>query len=197
MSQVPSDVPQTDPQRQGNPDLLMFGLAFMGPPGDFLSSQSDCATGPCDPTLNMLPGPSPSQWHDVTDELDGVSQIVDDAVDASDGLADNVMAASMRSTTSRSFANPNKLTAHFTKHKSEFGFTNEGQYLAAANNFIDTEGSAGVLSKVRMDGNTVIYNPTTNEFAVVSPSGTILTYFMPDPSVHGYSTNMDYYDAQQ
>jgi len=42
----------------------------------------------------------------------------------------------------------------------------------------------------------VRYNPATEEFGVAQGNGTIRTYFKPDPSIHGYATNLDYFNAQ-
>jgi hypothetical protein len=97
----------------------------------------------------------------------------------------------------RNFESPASLTQHFNRHKSEFGFTSEtDEYLTAANNFINTQGNAGVLSKVRANGDNVIFNPTTNEFLVLSSKGIIRTYFMPNPLIHGYPTNLEYFNNQ-
>jgi len=94
------------------------------------------------------------------------------------------------------FASGKDLTSHFLKHGSEFGFTTEAQYLNGAQNFVATKGDKGVLVKVRANGDTVIYNPTTNEFAVTRSNGTIKTYFKPDPAVHKKPTNLDYFNSQ-
>ncbi len=98
---------------------------------------------------------------------------------------------------SNGFSNSNSLSDHFNKHGAEFGYTNESEYLKGAQDFIGTKGNEGVLSKVRANGDTVIYNPNTNEFAVVTKDGTIVTYFKPDTTIHGYETNLDYYNAQK
>ena len=74
------------------------------------------------------------------------------------------------------FASSKDLTNHFLKHGSEFGFKTEAQYLNGAQDFAATKGGKGVLVKVRANGDTVIYNPTTNEFAVTKSNGTIKTY---------------------
>ena len=95
------------------------------------------------------------------------------------------------------FSNSNSLYDHFNKHGAEFGYTNESEYLKGAQDFIGTKGNEGVLSKIRANGDTVIYNPNTNEFAVVTKDGTIVTYFKPDTAIHGYETNLDYYNAQK
>jgi filamentous hemagglutinin len=53
----------------------------------------------------------------------------------------------------------------------------------------------GVLEKVRPNGDIVRYNPVTDGFGVASPTA-IRTYYKPDPAVHGYPTNLDYFNAQ-
>jgi filamentous hemagglutinin len=42
----------------------------------------------------------------------------------------------------------------------------------------------------------VRYNPTTEEFGVISANGSIRTYYRPDPAVHGYSTHAEYFNVQ-
>jgi RHS repeat-associated protein len=91
------------------------------------------------------------------------------------------------------FASTKDLTSHFLKHGSEFGFKTKAQYLKGAQDFVATKGDKGVLVKVRANGDTIIYNPTTNEFAVTRSNGTIKTYLKPDPAVHKKPTNLDYF----
>ena len=96
----------------------------------------------------------------------------------------------------KGFATPQKLSEHFKKHGAEFGFTSESEYLAAAQKFASRQPGSDVLVKIRANGDRVIYNVSTNEFAVVTPDGTIRTYFKPDPAKHSYPTNLDYFNAQ-
>lgn len=49
---------------------------------------------------------------------------------------------------------------------------------------------------VQGDGDQVSYNPDANLFAVVTRDGKIRTFFRPDPAIHGYDTNLDYFNAQ-
>ena len=37
---------------------------------------------------------------------------------------------------------------------------------------------------------------STNEFMSMSADGFIRTYFKPNPAIHKYPTNLDYYNAQ-
>ena len=85
---------------------------------------------------------------------------------------------------------------HWKKHGSEFpDLQNAKQYVDAAKKFTGTP-PAGTLTKVRPDGSTVMYNTSTNTFAIKNANGVPQTMFKPDPAVHGYSNNMDYFDAQ-
>jgi len=119
------------------------------------------------------------------------------AGNASASLGSNLALLAGSGSTPKGFADSSQLTDHFTKHRAEFGFNTESQYLQGAQNFIGTEGNTGVLSRVRANGDKVLYNPSTNEFAVVASDGTIRTYFKPDPDIHGYQTNLDYYNSQK
>jgi pyocin large subunit-like protein len=53
-----------------------------------------------------------------------------------------------------------------------------------------------ILTTVRPNGDTVRFNPTTDEFGILGRDGVIRTYYRTDPSEHGYPTNLDYFDAQ-
>jgi pyocin large subunit-like protein len=96
----------------------------------------------------------------------------------------------------KGFANTKELAKHFTKHKAEFGFQTEQEYLSAAQKFAKSPVGGNVLQRLRSSGERVLYNQATNEFSVIAPDDTIITYFKPDPTVHGYATNLDYFNAQ-
>jgi len=125
----------------------------------------------------------------------GVSQVSQGAIGLGGNLA--LLTGGSESSFGLNFGDSTSLTEHFLKHGSEFGFKTESEYLAGAQRFIGTEGNKGVLSTLRANGDKVIYNPKTNEFAVVAKNGTIRTYFKPDPAVHRYKTNLDYFKAQK
>ena len=95
------------------------------------------------------------------------------------------------------FGSPSKLTDHFKRHGADLGYSTESEYLKGAQDFIGTEGSDNVLTLIRKDGDKVLFNQVTSEFAVVAPDGTIRTYFKPDPAIHGYETNLEYFYAQR
>lgn len=85
---------------------------------------------------------------------------------------------------------------HFEKHGAEFPYTSEKDYITAAIAFTKRP-PPGTLSVVQSDGDTVYYNPEANFFAVKDDEGRIRTFFRPDPEIHGYPTNMDYFKAQE
>nr|WP_313700245.1 hypothetical protein [Pantoea sp.] len=85
---------------------------------------------------------------------------------------------------------------HWDKHKQEFPeFQNSKQYVEATHSFVNNP-PPGTLSKVRSNGETVFYNSKTNTFAVKTADGVPKTMFRPDPSDHGFKTNLDYFNAQ-
>jgi pyocin large subunit-like protein len=87
--------------------------------------------------------------------------------------------------------------SHFKDHGSDFGAKTPAEYEQQANSFLNGPKGQGVLEKVRLgSGDTVRYNPATEEFGVVRADGTIRTYFRPDPAVHHFATNLDYFNAQ-
>jgi RHS repeat-associated protein len=68
--------------------------------------------------------------------------------------------------------------SHWAKHANEFPeYSSEYQYIKAANEFV-TNPPPGTLSKVR-GGDTLLYNPSTNTFAVRNPNGAPRTMFRP------------------
>jgi RHS repeat-associated protein len=125
----------------------------------------------------------------------GASVVIQGAAAAGQQLA-RLISGTGSSSSPKGFADSTTLAEHFKKHGAEFGFTSESEYLAGAQKFVASEGTEGVLSKVRANGDIVLYNSSTNEFAVVSRDEIIRTYFKPDPSIHGYETNLDYFNAQ-
>lgn len=85
------------------------------------------------------------------------------------------------------FYNDKLLDQHYEKHGKEMGFASPEDYERAANEVIF---NAETLHKTeKEDGDDVYYLEDTNEFVVVSTSGYIRTYFLPDDG-------MAYYERQ-
>ena len=74
---------------------------------------------------------------------------------------------------------------HFLRHGAEFPFADEVAYEEAADAFLGGPLPAGAQECVASGkggakaGRTVRFDPATDEFAVLSPDGWIMTYFKP------------------
>jgi RHS repeat-associated protein len=85
---------------------------------------------------------------------------------------------------------------HFNDHGSDFtGVSNALEYVAEAQSFLRSP-PPGTLTRMRSNGDVVRYQPSSNTFGVMDSSGAPRTFFKPDPSQHGYATNLDYFNAQ-
>ena len=60
------------------------------------------------------------------------------------------------------FKSDDLLTNHYEKHSSEFGDITKEQYLSNAQNFVDSKPGGDILTKVRANGDVIIYNTATN-----------------------------------
>lgn len=67
---------------------------------------------------------------------------------------------------------------HFNSHAKEFGYSKITQYSKAAKNFANSK-ERGIKSFKAYNGSIYKYNPNTNEFAIISKDGKIVTYFKP------------------
>lgn len=76
------------------------------------------------------------------------------------------------------FYNDKLLDQHYDKHGRDMGFDSPEAYEEAANKVIFNEDTLHKTEKE--DGDDVYYLEETNEFVVVSVSGYIRTYFLPD-----------------
>ncbi|MCZ8382924.1 hypothetical protein [Achromobacter xylosoxidans] len=98
--------------------------------------------------------------------------------------------------TTKNLTAPENALAHWKKHSSEFPeYSNASQYVGGAQNFV-SKPPANVLTKTRTNGDTLFYDQATNTFAVKAADGAPRTMFRPDPTQHGYPTNLDYFNAQ-
>jgi len=86
--------------------------------------------------------------------------------------------------------------AHWKKHGAEFPeLRTMEQYAQGARRFLN-EPPRGALTKVRPNGEVVVYDPASNTFGVRTADGTPKTLFKPDPAKHHHPTNLDYFNAQ-
>ncbi|MCZ4283167.1 hypothetical protein O4H49_20485, partial [Kiloniella laminariae] len=94
------------------------------------------------------------------------------------------------------FADQAKLDDHFNRHGADFGTITKIEYQQAADNFLTGPKNSTTLELTRTNGDVVRFDPATDAFGVISSNGAIRTYYKPDPQVHGYPTNLDYFNAQ-
>ena len=92
------------------------------------------------------------------------------------GLQGTPVAASVHSVKADNFA-PGQLQAHFIKHGYQFGAISQENYLEDAKKLLDAPQGTGILEKIRENGDILRYNPSTKEFAVMTKTGRIRTYF--------------------
>jgi RHS repeat-associated protein len=87
---------------------------------------------------------------------------------------------------------------HWKKHRSDYpsNVTNSVQFVEWTKDFIRNPPKTAYKKTRTRDGAIIVYDPPTELFAVAQSNGTPRTIYRPDPSIHGYTTNKDYFDAQ-
>ncbi len=93
---------------------------------------------------------------------------------------------------------------HFKNHGNEFNAKNATQYVKMTYEFRDNP-PTGSLSKVRLNGDRIVYDPASNTLGIFDKNGAPKTMYKPMPksasNPRGYDPNkfgspMDYYNAQ-
>ena len=87
------------------------------------------------------------------------------------------------------------LLQHFENHWDEFGAANPESYEAMAVAFMTRPLAPPIFQCVRANGMICRYDSFSEESAVLYPWGYLATYFKPDPAIHGYPTNLQYFRA--
>src|ERR1700722_4636782 len=99
------------------------------------------------------------------------------------------------------FSSDDLLNGHFEDHGSDFGATTASEYEQQASDFLTNRENPDILEFERVRGyraaDTVRFNPETDEFGVISRDGSIRTYYRPVPSLHGFATNLDYFNSER
>lgn len=85
---------------------------------------------------------------------------------------------------------------HWTKHGKEFpDIKSPRDYIDTANKFVNSPPPGTLIKQSGQD--TLYYHPATNTFVVKAPNGSPRTMFKPDPSAHGFPTNLDFWNAKK
>ena len=86
------------------------------------------------------------------------------------------------------WGNPNTLAKHFADHGADFGAASPNEYAQMASDFLSYSQSAGLPTKIGVDGAIRTYDPATNTFGAYNADGSTKTFFKPTPK--------DYFDRQ-
>lgn len=86
---------------------------------------------------------------------------------------------------------------HWQEHAADFPeLLNAKQYAESAKAFINNP-PTGTLTKIRANGDIILYHPTANSFAISNVEGLPRTMYKPSLNRHPYSTNLEYFNAQK
>ena len=94
------------------------------------------------------------------------------------------------------FETPEDREDHFEDHRAEFAIINAIEYEARADAFMFGELGVNVLECFRVQGGWARYDQVTQEYGTVDTSGFLSTYFIPNPLIHGYASNLEYFHAR-
>jgi hypothetical protein len=85
---------------------------------------------------------------------------------------------------------------HWKDHARDFPMLqNSKQCVEATKRFVHNT-PTGTLAKTRPNGDIVLYHSSSNTFAIKTQSGVPRTMYCPDPLIHEFATNMEYFNAQ-
>lgn len=82
--------------------------------------------------------------------------------------------------------NKSTLDYHFVKHGKTMGFESKNSYVSHAIKFANTVDRANNVSFLDNKNSTYKYNKKTNEFAIVTKNGYVVTYFKPKDGYQYY-----------
>jgi pyocin large subunit-like protein len=141
-----------------------------------------CGPGVVCPTVSVTPVVTPGapilSSSGGNDESGDGSQASGSVGSGNDSQATNGEGGPFWSSTGSSTAVENAY-GHWDKHMSEFPeYQNSVQYVQGAQEFV-SDPPAGTLTKTRSNGDTLLYDPSTNTFAVKAINGAPRTMFRP------------------
>jgi len=93
------------------------------------------------------------------------------------------------------FKNRHNLERHFVRHGQEFGAATAAEYEKKADAFMTKPLHAGILECHRRNGDSVRFDPKTNQFGVSTSAGEILTFMIVTPLAGSTQTALQYYES--
>ena len=98
---------------------------------------------------------------------------------------------------SETWGHAETLEDHFLRHGSDFSAGSSEDYANEASQFLQGSQLNGLPTKIDpLTGVIRVYDPVTNRFGAYNANGTTRTFYRPDPAIHGYPTNTDYWNVQ-
>lgn len=95
----------------------------------------------------------------------------------------------------QTWGNIDTLDDHLDRHGGDFGVNTSRGYAKRANDFLLNSEQQGLPTKIDGEGVKRIYDSKTNTLGSYNPNGTTRTFFKPNPSIHGYSSNNEYWES--
>src|SRR5438105_1271984 len=95
------------------------------------------------------------------------------------------------------FNTQNDLNQHWSDHHEEFEPPpcSVDDYDARADAFMTCDKRPSMLECRRATGRLCRYDRATDEYGVIGQDGCLVTYFKPNPAIHGKGTNEAYFRA--
>ncbi len=94
------------------------------------------------------------------------------------------------------WVNQKTLADHFKRHGTDFGSRSAQHYADQASDFLRSSQTQRLPTKIAPDGTIRVYDPATNTFGSYTSGGATRTFYKPDPTMHPFKTNLDYWNAQ-
>ncbi|MEK7510081.1 MAG: peptidoglycan-binding protein [Patescibacteria group bacterium] len=91
---------------------------------------------------------------------------------------------------------PIRLSQHFKDHGARLGVQSEVEYEWLGKMFMNRSAGGTLLTKTRANGDIIRFDTVTEHFGIKAADGRIKTFYKPDPAIHGYPTNYDYFLGQ-
>jgi len=95
----------------------------------------------------------------------------------------------------RGFIDDVELEVHFSEHGARMGVATKEEYLLLADTFLGGPRRPTTHQCIRPGKRDLIrYDEATQEYGVLSKNGGIRSYYLADPDIHDYDTNLDYFE---
>lgn len=92
------------------------------------------------------------------------------------------------------FASASDRADHFERHGEDFAARSEVDYEQMAVSFLNAARTSDILEGTRRsNSDTIRFDRISQAFAVMSSDGIVKTFYKPDPTWHGFHSNLAYF----